>query len=65
MFTEGTSGPRAIQTSSGQFVGVLHDQEEGHQVFGPYESFDEVIAVMRDYMTRELRKLEVTRLKND
>lgn len=59
MFTEGTSGPRAIQTQSGQFVGVLHDPVDGHQVFGPYPTFDEVIAVMRDYMTRELRRLEI------
>lgn len=59
MFTEGSTGPRAIQTKSGQFVGILHDHEEGHVCFGPYPSFDEVIAVMRDYMTRELRRLSV------
>lgn len=59
MFVEGASAPQVAQTKTGRFVGVLHDRVEGRQVFGPYDHFDELIACMSDYLTRELRRVQV------
>ena len=58
MYQESGIAVRVIQTPNRQFVGVV-EEPAGREVFGPYGSFEETTAVMRDYMTREIRALEV------
>ena len=58
MYQETGVGVRVIQTPNRKFIGVV-DEPHGREVFGPYGSFDETTAVLRDYMTREIRALAV------
>lgn len=58
MFVEGSSGVRLVRTDNDQFVGLVRDGD-GHAVFGPYASRAEVVAVVRDWLLRDLRAAQV------
>lgn len=57
MFVEGSSGVRLVRTDSDQFVGLVRDGDK-HAVFGPYPTPKEALAVMRDFLLRDLRRIE-------